>query len=197
MVNPNTEATFHVGPSSVSRVLCLTLAFRFPSATTEFITQISFSPTRNILAWTDFAGSLYRWSDPIPSSSPSPVASTSTSAVTRPVRRGPTPTLFDDEAVGHTSKQQANEDVGLGGADDFENEDWILDDVGDGMEDDVGAQGDDGHEFVKEMGTEIFYATAMGPDFLHSECDEGAACLPTGLYSNGEQKTLPGYVELV
>jgi chromosome transmission fidelity protein 4 len=167
-------------------VLHLTSAFRFPSATTEFITQLAFSPTRNILAWTDFAGSLYRWSDPIPSSSPSPVASTSTStsALTRPVRRGPTPTLFDDEAAGHTSKQQANEDVGPGGADDFENEDWILDDVGDKMEDDVGAQGDDGHEFVKEMGMEYFHSAAMCPDFLHSKCDEGAACLPTGLYSN-------------
>jgi chromosome transmission fidelity protein 4 len=76
------------------------------------------------------------------------------------VLRGPTPTLFDDEAIGHKSKQQANEDVGLGGADDFENEDWILDDVGDGMEDDVGAQGDDGHEFVKEMGMEYFYIAA-------------------------------------
>ena len=159
MVDPNTEATFHVSLSSVSHVLRLTSAFRFPSATTEFITQLSFSPTRNILAWTDFAGSLYRWSDPIPSSSPSPVASTSTSAVTRPVRRGPTPTLFDDEAVGHTSKQQANEDVGVGGADDFENEDWILDDVGDGMQDDVGAHGDDGHDFVKEMGMEYFHTT--------------------------------------
>jgi hypothetical protein len=113
------------------------------------------------------------------------------------VRRGPTPTLFDDEVAGHTSKQQANEDVGLGGADDFENEDWILDDVGDRMEDDVGAQGDDGHEFVKEMGMEYFHTAAMCLDFLHSKCDEGAACLPTGLYSNGEQKTLPGYVELM
>jgi chromosome transmission fidelity protein 4 len=70
------------------------------------------------------------------------------------LRRGPTPTLFDDEAVAHTSKQQANEDIGVG--DDFENEDWILDDVGDGMEDDVVAQGDDGPAFVKEMGTEYF-----------------------------------------
>ncbi|KAI0283622.1 hypothetical protein BGY98DRAFT_1093722 [Russula aff. rugulosa BPL654] len=142
----STNKDVHVWSTQTRRLL-----FTFPSATTEFITQLSFSPTRNILAWTDFAGSLYRWSDPIPSSSPSPVASTSTSAVTRPVRRGPTPTLFDDEAVGHTSKQQANEDVGVGGADDFENEDWILDDVGDGMQDDVGAHGDDGHDFVKEM----------------------------------------------
>jgi hypothetical protein len=107
-VNPNTEDTFHVSPSSVSHVLRLTSAFRFPSANTEFITQLSLSLTRNILAWTDFAGSLSRWSDPIPSSSPSPVTSTHMSTLTRPdgpVRQTPTPTLFDDEAVGHTSRQ--------------------------------------------------------------------------------------------
>jgi chromosome transmission fidelity protein 4 len=155
LVNPNTKAAFHVGTISLRR-LRLTSVFRFPSATTEFITQIAFSPTKNLLAWTDFAGSLYRWSEPVPSSSPSPVASTSTSSLTRPVRRGPTPTLFDDDAVVPTSNQQANEDTGLGGADNFENEDWILDDVGDGLEDDVGAQGDDGHAFVKEMGMEYF-----------------------------------------
>jgi chromosome transmission fidelity protein 4 len=68
------------------------------------------------------------------------------------VRRGPTPTLFDDDAIPHKSNPQANEDIDLGGADDFENEDWILDDVGDGMADDVGAHGDDKNAFVKEMG---------------------------------------------
>jgi chromosome transmission fidelity protein 4 len=131
------------------------MVFRFPNASTEFVTQIAFSPTKNLLAWTDFAGSLYRWSDPIPSSSPSPVASVSTSVSTRPVRRGPTPTLFDDEAVAHKSNQETNEDIDLGAADDFENEDWILDDVGDGMVDDGGANGDNGNEFVKEMGMGI------------------------------------------
>jgi chromosome transmission fidelity protein 4 len=80
------------------------------------------------------------------------VASVSSSALTRPLRRGPTPTLFDDDAIVHKADQQANEDTGLGAADDFENEDWILDDVGDGLEDDVGAQADNGNAFVKEMG---------------------------------------------
>jgi chromosome transmission fidelity protein 4 len=127
-----------------------TPALRFPNATTEFVTQIAFSPTRNLLAWTDFAGSLYRWSDPIPSTSPSPVASAPT-ALTRPVRRGPTPTLFDDDQVAHQK-----DDVAIGGTDDFENEDWILDDVGAGLEeDDIGARVDDGNAFVKEMGRSI------------------------------------------
>jgi chromosome transmission fidelity protein 4 len=128
------------------------MVFRFPNATTDFVTQIAFSPTRNLLAWTDFAGSLYRWSDPIPSSSPSPVTSVSTSTLTRPIRRGPTPTLFDDDAIAHKPNSRGNEDIDLGGTDDFENEGWILDDVGDGMVDNVGAHGDDGGEFVKEMG---------------------------------------------
>jgi hypothetical protein len=136
-----------------------TSVFRFPNASTEFVTQIAFSPTENLLAWTDFAGSLHRWSDPIPSSSPSPVASLSTSALTRPLRRGPTPTLFDDEAIGHKPDQQ--EDAAVGGVDDFENEDWILDDIGDGMEDDADAQGDDGNAIVKEMGMGILQCCHM------------------------------------
>jgi len=116
-----------------------------------------FSPTKNLLAWTDFAGSLYRWSDPIPSTSPSPIASAPTSALTRPVRRGPTPSLFDDDQV--ASKSHQKNDVAIGGADDFENEDWILDDVGDGLEDDAGAGADNGSVFVKEMGRSIFAAS--------------------------------------
>ncbi|KAI9509164.1 hypothetical protein F5148DRAFT_1275403 [Russula earlei] len=142
----STNKDVHIWSTQTRRLL-----FTFPNATTEFVTQIAFSPTRNLLAWTDHAGSLYRWSDPIPSSSPNPVASTSTSALTRPLRRGLTPTLFDDDAVAHKQNQQANDDIDAGGVDDFENEDWILDDVGDRMEDDVDAQGNHGNAFVKEM----------------------------------------------
>ncbi|KAH9045120.1 hypothetical protein EDB84DRAFT_1469307 [Lactarius hengduanensis] len=137
----STGKDVHVWSTQTRRLL-----FSFPNATTEFVTQIAFSPTRNLLAWTDFAGSLYRWSDPIPSTSPSPVASAPTSALTRPVRRGPTPTLFDDDPKSHQK-----DDVAVGGVDDFENEDWILDDVGGGLEDDTGARADDGDVFVKEM----------------------------------------------
>lgn len=70
------------------------------------------------------------------------------------MRRGPTPTLFDDDQVPPKSHQK--DDVAMGGADDFENEDWILDDVGAGLEeDDIGAPVDDGNVFVKEMGKSI------------------------------------------
>ncbi|KAI0305537.1 WD40 repeat-like protein [Multifurca ochricompacta] len=127
------------------------LLFTFPNATTDFVTQLAFSPTKNLLAWADFTGSLYRWSDPIPSSSPSPVDPVATSLVTRPKRRGATPTLFDDDATARKPNEPVKEDTGLGGAEDFENEDWILDDVGDGMEDDLGAPGEDGNALVKEM----------------------------------------------
>ena len=67
------------------------------------------------------------------------------------MRRGPTPTLFDDDRVAPKSHQK--DDVAIGGVDDFENEDWILDDVGAGLlEDDIGARADDDNIFVKEMG---------------------------------------------
>ncbi|KAI9461236.1 hypothetical protein BJY52DRAFT_217010 [Lactarius psammicola] len=141
----STNKDVHIWSTQTRRLL-----FTFPNATTEFVTQIAFSPTRNLLAWTDFAGSLYRWSDPIPSTSPSPVASAPTSALTRPVRRGPTPTLFDDDHVAPKSHQK--DDVAIGGMDDFETEDWILDDIGGGLEEDnTGARADDENVFVKEM----------------------------------------------
>jgi chromosome transmission fidelity protein 4 len=67
------------------------------------------------------------------------------------VRRGPTPTLFDDDRVAARSHQKG--DVAMGGVDDFENDDWILDDVGAGLEeDDIGAPANDDNVFVKEMG---------------------------------------------
>ena len=67
------------------------------------------------------------------------------------MRRGLTPTLFDDDQV--ASKSHEKGDVAISGVDDFENEDWILDDVGAGLEeDDIGAPADDDNVFVKEMG---------------------------------------------
>lgn len=67
------------------------------------------------------------------------------------MRRGPTPTLFDDDQVASRSHQKG--DVTIGGVDDFENDDWILDDIGAGLEeDDIGAPANDDNVFVKEMG---------------------------------------------
>ena len=43
--------------------------------------------------------------------------------------------------------------MAIGGVDDFENDDWILDDIGAGLEeDDIGAPANDDNVFVKEMG---------------------------------------------
>ncbi|KAI0268637.1 WD40 repeat-like protein [Gloeopeniophorella convolvens] len=141
----STNKNVHIWSTQTRRLL-----FTFPGTVTDFVTQLAFSPTKNLLAWTDFGGSLYRWSDPIPSSSPSPIASVSSSNLTRPVRRGATPTLFDDDnAAQKTGRRPLDGDVGA--VDEFENEDWILDDLGDAMEDDPGAGGDGAKEFVKEM----------------------------------------------
>ena len=103
---------------------------------------MAFSPARNLLAWTDSAGDLTRWRDPIPSSSPDPVKlSAGTTAVGVPVKRKGTPTLFDDDNVHAVRAEKAkardedvDEDLGI----DLDNDDWILDDLGGGLNDDDG-----------------------------------------------------------
>lgn len=116
--------------------------YRFQGALNAPITQIAFSPSRNILAWTDSAGDLTRWCDPIPASAPDPVKlSAGTTAVGVPVKRKATPTLFDGDNVitgradkGKTRDDAMDEDLGI----DLDNDDWILDDLGDGMNDEDG-----------------------------------------------------------
>src|ERR1700730_659479 len=46
---PKHEGYFTRWSCYLSHGLCLTMVFRFPNATTEFVTQIAFSPTRNLL----------------------------------------------------------------------------------------------------------------------------------------------------
>ncbi|TBU37864.1 hypothetical protein BD309DRAFT_973062 [Dichomitus squalens] len=118
------------------------MLFRFQGALNAPITQMAFSPVKNLLAWTDSAGDLTRWRDPIPSSSPDPVKlSVGTTAVGVPVKRKSTPTLFDDDNVnvarGEKSKPRddnVDDDLGI----DLDNDDWILDDLGGGLNDDDG-----------------------------------------------------------
>ncbi|KAH7914143.1 hypothetical protein BJ138DRAFT_479545 [Hygrophoropsis aurantiaca] len=112
--------------------------------------QIAFSPTQNLLAWTDTDGTLIRWPEPIPAGSPDPVRSTVGMGMQGvPVKRGGTPKLFEDDADTHPRISGADENEEFGG------DDWIIDDLGVGMED--GLEPNDegpkriGGEFVKEM----------------------------------------------
>ncbi|RPD78202.1 hypothetical protein L226DRAFT_551036 [Lentinus tigrinus ALCF2SS1-7] len=117
------------------------MLFRFQGALNSPITQMAFSPTKNLLVWTDTAGDLTRWREPIPASAPDPVKlSVGTSSVTVPIKRKGTPTLFDDDTnirskadKGTTKDTEVEDDLGI----DLDNDDWILDDVGT-MDDDDG-----------------------------------------------------------
>lgn len=128
------------------------MLFRFNGAIKGVVTQLAFSPSQNMLAWTDMDGVLTRWPNPIPATSPSPVTVTNASSSnTVPVKRGVTPSLFDDDLkVKRNADADMDEDLG----EDLDNEDWILDDLGDGMaDDDKKWAGKDG---IREMGKMIW-----------------------------------------
>ena len=126
------------------------MLFRFNGAINVMVTQLAFSPSQNMLAWTDMDGTLTRWPSPIPATAPDPVSTTKTSKTTTiPVTRGVTPTLFDQdlEAPANGGRDvDLDEDMGI----DLENDDWILDDLGDGMADDEKKWA--GKDGVREMG---------------------------------------------
>lgn len=115
---------------------------------------MAFSPSQNLLAWADMDGVLTRWPEPIPASSPDPVkAVAGVGSATVPVRRKGTPTLFDDEAdSAKGGKRDANVDLDEDAAMDFDNDDWILDDLGGGMDDDSEEKRWSAEDGVKEMG---------------------------------------------
>ncbi|KDQ57598.1 hypothetical protein JAAARDRAFT_193900 [Jaapia argillacea MUCL 33604] len=124
--------------------------FRFPGTPDASICQLAFSPTKNLLAWTDTEGILTRIPTVIPSTSPDPVKFPSgATSTTVPVKRRLTPSLFDD-GMDDIAKLAGDGD---GDAEmvDLDNDDWILDDLGGGMEDDTEHKKGRGDGFVKEM----------------------------------------------
>lgn len=127
------------------------------------IVQLAFSPKDNILAWTDMGGIFTRWHDAVPSNFPDPnkrPTANGTAAV--PLSRKGLD-LFDEEAAGGDTGDQddgkdgadVDMDIGIEGVDD----DWIIDDVGDGMQDaPESARKWDGAEGVREMGKDTEHA---------------------------------------
>lgn len=146
-------------------LLTLLHVCRYQGSVTSPITQMAFSPAKNVLVWTDSAGDLTRWRSPIPADKPDPVKpSTGAAAVGIPVKRRGTPTLFDDDAdvaMGNQSEKSKRKDVDLD--DDFGDDlgidnDWILDDVGAMGDDDGEARRLEGESGVREMGKWGAYA---------------------------------------
>lgn len=126
---------------------------------------MAWSPSANLLAWTDTEGSLIRWRGCVPADGLDPVKiSTHVATVNKPlpppVKRKGTPDLFDfdlDEAKEMEADPDADmeDDTGNAAMGDLPDDDWILDDLGDGMKDEDEKEKDRrlGGGAVREMGT--------------------------------------------
>lgn len=106
---------------------------------------------------------------------------------TVPLKRRGTPTLFDDEADAAKGSKGADvdldEDLGV----DLDNDDWILDDLGGGMNDDDGEKRWAAKEGVREMGNPDF-VEFLGTGSLavvSSQCHKSSASFPTRFDTNG------------
>lgn len=106
------------------------------SSTEGNITGLSFSPTANLIAFTTMDGSFSRWTDPVPSSLPSPITSEAVSA--KKLDK-----LLDDEFGDEDDLDL--EDRGEDLADD-----WIVDDDGTYLAEDDGYKGKAGRTEVGE-----------------------------------------------
>jgi chromosome transmission fidelity protein 4 len=108
------------------------------SDTSILITSLSFSPTQNLLAWTDTDGVFSRWVEPVLSPSPSPFKTSPVTPVNHSAEE-----LFGDNKEG---------DVGGDLSVDMPDDDWIIDDVGILDEEEEGRDKHLGGGLVKEMG---------------------------------------------
>jgi len=115
--------------------------------------QLAFSPSQNLLAWTDSEGILTWWKEPVPSDSPHPVKQSVAAEIPANVKATSTPRGDDGNgnAIGASSK---NAHAGLNDDGNQYDDDWIIDDLGDGMVDEPeeGRRKRGGDGFVKEMG---------------------------------------------
>ena len=120
------------------------------------ITSLAWCPKKNHLAWTDNNGEFFQWHNPISGAQPDPVKKTSVSSnsTTIPIKPKTGLDLFGEEPVNTESAGRVTgeetADVDVDADDDYDN--WIVDDLGGGMQDEpvVGNKASDG--FIKEMG---------------------------------------------
>ncbi|KAI0695530.1 WD40-repeat-containing domain protein, partial [Cytidiella melzeri] len=114
---------------------------RFQDSLTAPITQMAWSPSQNLLAWTDNEGVLTRWQECIPPDGIDPVrpSAAASRVLTTAKKRVDASGLFDfvtedaKELAGDPDADMA--DVTEGAMVDLD-DDWILDDLGGGMNDD-------------------------------------------------------------
>ncbi|EKM54305.1 uncharacterized protein PHACADRAFT_196736 [Phanerochaete carnosa HHB-10118-sp] len=122
------------------------LMYRFQDSITAPLTQIAWSPTANLLAWTDTGGVLTRWQNPVPGDGVDPVKLSASLAASKPLpqaaKRKGTPDLFDFDLDVPEAQEIADDpdadmdgDKPRTGRADMPDDDWILDDIGVGMDD--------------------------------------------------------------
>ncbi|KAF7971209.1 hypothetical protein HWV62_21604 [Athelia sp. TMB] len=116
--------------------------WRYPCSSEATITKLSFSPTQNLLAWTDEEGVFSRWPSPVPSSFADPI-------------KKPTAAdkLFDDDVAAidddhYVPLDDDDDEMGV----DADPKDWIVEDRPGDMDDIAERDRVRGRDhFVKEM----------------------------------------------
>ncbi|GJE94936.1 WD40 repeat domain-containing protein [Phanerochaete sordida] len=138
------------------------LMYRFQDSVTAPLTQLAWSPTANLLAWTDTDGALTRWQNAVPADGIDPVKLSASLAAAKPLpqatKRKETD-LFDlDLEIPDADEIAADPDADMdeagAGVADVPDDDWILDDIGGGMDDEDEATKDarwSGGGGVREM----------------------------------------------
>lgn len=168
---------------------------RFQGSLSAPLSQLAWSPSTNLLAWTDTDGGLTRWQGCIPSDGVDPVKLSATLAKPLPqaAKRKGTPDLFDfDFDVAEQQEMDADPDADVDMDEDegkkarladMPDDDWILDDLGGGMDDEDEKEKDRkwGGGGVREMGKSLEVNARVLLTRCYSERDKGATCVPARL----------------
>lgn len=125
---------------------------RYELPQNAIIHSLAFSAAHNLLAWTDSNGNLTRWPGAVPPSLPSPTKVANIAGISSS-KRVDALTLFDDTAEAAGGDEGGDADVDLAAVLDENDDDWIIDDVGDGMKDTVDK--DFGKSGLREMGNAL------------------------------------------
>ncbi|KAI6121564.1 hypothetical protein F5141DRAFT_1186762 [Pisolithus sp. B1] len=119
------------------------------------ITQLAFSPSQNLLAWTDNEGILTWWREPVPAGSPDPIKQSGAANIQDgSIKHKIPPTSWGpDDDVNMSGVDSRGIAAGENGDGNEYGDDWIIDDLGDGMEDEAEGNGktEGENKFVKEM----------------------------------------------
>lgn len=146
----------HTSPLGTLQLDLILIIYSHAANSGSIITQLAFSPRENLIAWTDTDGAFTRWPKAIPDTFPDPVkrSNVTNSSATIPTRLKTGPSLFGDDVTNTTAdvERDVDDDVDLDAGFGDADEDWIIDDLGGGLQDAPAVSGKYKDGFVKEMG---------------------------------------------